>query len=230
MLSLIISITHQRHPVLAASEKLAYNTIMPYRSSDKTRQKKDAKRTAMMQAAVQTFSERGYQSATIRDIVKEADVSIGTFYFYFPDKETLFVHLYEETADFLIQTLRQAANSRSTFAQQVKAIVQSYVSIAIFEPAVVELLLVAGVGTVPALSNGTATFREKLIQLWQRPLTEAIRKAQIPDQNERRTAEGISGAVDQVILGLLAQPEREDMAADAAKDITEFVLRAVGHY
>jgi len=203
---------------------------MPYRSSDKTRQKKDAKRTAMMQAAVQIFAERGYQAATIRDIVKEADVSIGTFYFYFPDKETLFVHLYEETADFLIHTLQQAANSRTTFARQVDAILQAYVSIAIFEPAVVELLLVAGVGTVPALTAKTASFREKLILVWQIPLTEAMKKGQVPDQNERRTAEGLVGAVDQIILGLLAQPDREDIAAGAVRDMNQFVLRATGHY
>jgi AcrR family transcriptional regulator len=73
---------------------------MPYRSSDTTRTKKDAKRTAMMQAAVRIFAEKGYQAATVRDIVDAAEVAVGTFYFYFPDKETLFVHLYEETADF----------------------------------------------------------------------------------------------------------------------------------
>ncbi len=203
---------------------------MPYHSSDKTRQKKDAKRTAMMQAAVQTFADRGYQAATIRDIVKQADVSIGTFYFYFPDKETLFVHLYEETADFLIQTLQQAANSRTTFPQQVKAILQAYVSIAVFEPAVVELLLVAGVGTVPVLEVKRAAFREKLIRIWQRPLSTAVEKGQAAAQNERRTAEGISGAVDQVVLSLLAQPDRDEEAATAVQDMTRFILRAVGYY
>lgn len=135
---------------------------MAYRSSEKTRQKKDAKRTAMLQAAVQIFAEKGYQATTIRDIVDDADVAIGTFYFYFPDKETLFVHLYEETADFLIQTLQQAVNSRTSFPQQVKAVLQSYVSIAVYEPAVVELLLVAGVGTVPALAGKRALFRGNL--------------------------------------------------------------------
>jgi AcrR family transcriptional regulator len=85
---------------------------MPYRSTDHTRQKKDAKRTAMMQAAMRVFAERGYHTATIRDVVSEADVAIGTFYFYFPDKETLFVHLYEETADFLLQAgARQAPDA-----------------------------------------------------------------------------------------------------------------------
>lgn len=203
---------------------------MPYRSSDKTRQKKDAKRTSMMQAALEIFAERGYQSATIRDIVREADVSIGTFYFYFPDKETLFVHLYEETADFLVHTLQQASAGRTTFAQKVRAIIQAYVSIAIFEPAVIELLLVAGVGTVPALAAKTASFREQLVQLWQRPLGDALSKGQLVEQNVRRTAEGLTGAVDQLVLSLLAQPDREDVAGEAVRDMEQFVLRASGHY
>ena len=94
---------------------------MPYRSTDKTRSKKDARRTDMMQAAVRVFAEKGYYAATVRDIVAAANVSVGTFYFYFPDKETLFVHLYEETADFLLQSLQQAANSRRTLPEQVLA-------------------------------------------------------------------------------------------------------------
>jgi len=202
---------------------------MSYRSSELTRQKKDAKRTAMMQAAVQIFAERGYQATTIRDIVKEADVAIGTFYFYFPDKETLFVHLYEETADFLIHTLQQAVNGRTSFPQQVKAALQSYVSIAVFEPAVVELLLVAGVGTVPALSGQRATFRQKLIQVWQRPLSAAIERNLVPPQNERRTSVALSGAIDQVILTLLAQPGRNEEAPTAVQEMTRFVLRATGY-
>jgi AcrR family transcriptional regulator len=64
---------------------------MPYRSTDKTRRKKDAKRAAMMQAALRVFAEKGYHAATIRDIVDAAGVAVGTFYFYFPDKETLFI-------------------------------------------------------------------------------------------------------------------------------------------
>ena len=184
----------------------------------------------MLQAAVQIFSERGYQAATIRDIVKEADVSIGTFYFYFPDKETLFVHLYEETADFLIQTLQQAGSRRTSFQQQVKAILNSYVSIAVFEPAVVDLLLVAGVGTVSTLEGKRSAFRERLVQIWQQPLSDAIEKGQVPVQNERRTAVGLTGAVDQIILSLLAQSDSEEGAAAAVQDMTRFVLRATGFY
>lgn len=199
---------------------------MPYRSTDKTRQKKDAKRTAMMQAAVQIFAEKGYQAATIRDIVAQANVAIGTFYFYFPDKETLFLHLYEETADFLLRTVQQALNSRATLPQQVRAAVQAYVNIAVFEPAVVQLLLVGGAGAVPSLEEGRAAFRERLIQAWQRPLTAALDKNLIVPQNDRRTAEGVAGALDEMVLNLLAQPDAAAEAAAAVRDMTLFILRA----
>ena len=200
---------------------------MAYRSSEKTRQKKDAKRTAMMQAAVQVFAEKGYYAATVRDIVKAADVAIGTFYFYFPDKETLFVHLYEETADFLLQTIDQAVRSRSELAQQLSRGIQAYLNIAIYEPAVVQLLLVGGVGAVPSLEEKRRTFRERLVRLWQRPLDQAINQGSIPDQNSRRIAEAFAGAFDEVILQLLATPEPEQEAAHVTQELTLFSPRAV---
>lgn len=199
---------------------------MPYQSSDKTRQKKDAKRTAMMQAAVQTFAEKGYQSATVRDIVDEAAVSVGTFYFYFPDKETLFIHLYEETAEFLLQTLQQAINSRVSFPQQVKAALQSYVSIAIYEPAVVQLMLVAGVGAVPALDDKREAFRESMVGLWERPLRDALDKNMLAPQNERLTAVALAGAIDAAILSLLSRAERTEEAPVFTRELNRFVLRA----
>ncbi len=202
---------------------------MPYQSSDKTRRKKDAKRAAMMQAAVSTFAEKGYQSATVRDIVTEADVSVGTFYFYFPDKETLFVHLYEETADFLLKTLQQAVNSRVSFPQQVKATLQSYVSIAIFEPAIIQLLLVAGVGAVPALDEKRTQFRENMVLLWERPLRDALEKNMLAPQNEVLTAVAVSGAIDAAILSLLSRAERADEAPAFTRELNRFVLRAAAY-
>ena len=202
---------------------------MPYRSTERTRQKKDAKRTSMMQAAMRTFAQRGYQAATVRDIVKEAEVAIGTFYFYFPDKETLFVHLYEETADFLLQAIQQAISGRVTFPKQIEAALQSYVNIAMYEPAIIQLLLVGGVGAVPALAVKRSAFREKLVRAWQRPLTSALDKNMVAPQNERLTAEALTGAFDEVILSLLSQPDRDALAASVVRDLTQFALRAVAY-
>jgi AcrR family transcriptional regulator len=201
---------------------------MPYRSSEKTRQKKDAKRTNMMQAAVRVFAEKGYHAATVRDIVQAAAVAVGTFYFYFPDKESLFVHLYEETADFLVQTIQQAIHSRQTWPQQVQAGIQAYVNIALYEPAIIQLLLVGGVGTVPALAGKHHHFRRQLSQVWQQPLRQAQTRQIISDLDTHYTATAISGAIDEVILNLLSQTDPELAAESAVQHLTQFILQATG--
>ena len=202
---------------------------MSYRSTERTRKKKDAKRSALMQAAVRVFAEKGYHSATVRDIVAAADVAVGTFYFYFPDKETLFVYLYEETADFLIRTIEQSLKGRSTLPMKVQTAVQAYVNIGVFEPAVVHMLLVGGVGAVPSLDDQRKQFRDKMVDIWQEPLDEALEKGHIISQDTRRSAEAITGAVDEVILQLLDRPDPEEETASVVRELTEFTLRAVSY-
>jgi len=156
-------------------------------------------------------------------------VAIGTFYFYFPDKESLFVHLYEETADFLLQTMEQAVNSRADLPHQLLKGIQAYVNIALYEPAVIQMLLVGGVGAIPSLAARRLEFRERLVNLWQRPLTAAIAEGTIPQQNTRRVAEGYAGAMDEMILNLLAYPESEREAETAIQEMALFALRAVAY-
>lgn len=202
---------------------------MAYRSSEKTRQKKDAKRTAMMKAAVLVFAQKGYHSATIRDIVREADVAIGTFYFYFPDKETLFVHLYDETADFLLRAMEQGARSQQTLPKMLQAGLQAYMNIAVYEPAVVNLLLVGGVGAVPSLNQKRLAYRDRLTKLWQTVLETAVHNKEIPEQNSRRAAEALAGGFDEIILNLLLYPEPEMEATNALVESVNFALRGVGY-
>lgn len=202
---------------------------MPYRSSDKTRKKKDAKRTAMMQAAVKVFAEKGYHAATVRDVVSEASVAIGTFYFYFPDKETLFLYLYEETADFLLQTIQQAVNQQKGLVRQIAGGIQGYINLALYEPAIIQLLLVGGVGALPSLRERHGRFRDQMVALWQRPIDAAQGAGELPEQNTRRAAEMLAGGIDEVVLSLLSQPNPDLRAPAVVSDMTGCALRLIGY-
>ncbi len=182
-----------------------------------------------MQAAVRVFAEKGYQSATIRDIVDEAGVAVGTFYFYFPDKETLFIYLYDETADFMIQPIQQAIKGRATLPMKIESAIEAYFNIGVYEPAIVHLLLLGGVGAVPALVEKRAKFRESLVGIWQQPLDQALEKGVILDQNTRRSAEALVGAIDEVILNLLGSAEPIEELPAAINDLTQFALRAIAY-
>jgi AcrR family transcriptional regulator len=59
---------------------------------------KAANRAAILDAARDVFAELGYGAATVRDIVRRTDLATGTFYNYFPDKESVLRALFDEVA------------------------------------------------------------------------------------------------------------------------------------
>jgi AcrR family transcriptional regulator len=51
--------------------------------------KKDETRERITQAAIELFTERGFDATTVDDIAAKADVAKGTFFNYFPRKEAV---------------------------------------------------------------------------------------------------------------------------------------------
>ena len=69
---------------------------------------KAANRAAILAAARDVFAELGYGQATVRDIVRRTDLAAGTFYNYFPDKESVLRALVEENSAVVQERLREA--------------------------------------------------------------------------------------------------------------------------
>ncbi|KVF71689.1 TetR family transcriptional regulator [Burkholderia sp. FL-7-2-10-S1-D7] len=65
---------------------------------------------ALQQAFVQLLLERGYAKATIREIAAVAGVSVGTFYEYFGDKQSLAALCIHRRVLALADRLREAAH------------------------------------------------------------------------------------------------------------------------
>lgn len=63
------------------------------------------------QMAVQEFLEKGFQGASLRNIVKAAGVTTGAFYGYYKSKEELFNALVQPHADHVRQLFWQAQNA-----------------------------------------------------------------------------------------------------------------------
>ncbi len=55
-------------------------------------------RTAIIDAALALFSERGFDATTMRAIAHQAGVSLGSAYYYFDSKEQLIQGFYDQTA------------------------------------------------------------------------------------------------------------------------------------
>jgi AcrR family transcriptional regulator len=55
-----------------------------------------AARDRLYATAVRLIASRGYEATTLRDIAKEAGVSVGLLYRYFPGKQAIVIALYDE--------------------------------------------------------------------------------------------------------------------------------------
>lgn len=81
---------------------------MPYRSTPETRARKLARRGTVLAAAAQLFADRGYAAVKVSEVVARARIAVGTFYFYFSDKDALHEAVCEQAAEAWLQALSPA--------------------------------------------------------------------------------------------------------------------------
>src|SRR5436305_11785475 len=62
----------------------------------KREQTKARNRAVILAAARKIFGELGYDATTVRDVIRATDLSVGTFYEYFRDKEEVFAAVAED--------------------------------------------------------------------------------------------------------------------------------------
>ncbi len=70
-------------------------------------EKAAARRAAILDAALDEFSARGFAAARLDDVARRADVAKGTIYLHFKDKEALFQELVRTMMGPLVATLEQ---------------------------------------------------------------------------------------------------------------------------
>ncbi len=67
-------------------------------NAGKREQTKLANRQAILDAARTVFGELGYETATVRDIIRRTGLSVGAFYNYYRSKEEVFAALADDGA------------------------------------------------------------------------------------------------------------------------------------
>lgn len=65
----------------------------------------------ILSAGKKEFIEKGFRSASLRNIAKEANVTTGAFYGYFKSKEQLFDYLVSESAGVCMARYKMAQNT-----------------------------------------------------------------------------------------------------------------------
>lgn len=68
---------------------------------------KETRKSQLVDAAIRVFAKRGYNSASITDIIDEAGVARGTFYLYFDSKLEVFHAVMERYLELFEEVVRR---------------------------------------------------------------------------------------------------------------------------
>jgi AcrR family transcriptional regulator len=183
---------------------------------------KAANRAAILDAAREVFAEQGYDAAGVRDVIRRTELASGTFYNYFPDKESVFRAVLDESAQEVRRRLRTVRASAGTLEEFVGDAYLAWFEFLVEDQLMFELMQ-RNAGTIrsmfgdPILGAGV----EELLD----DLREAIARGDVPPLDADYLAGAMAGSA--LELGVRMAERDPPDPAGAARFATELFLGGI---
>jgi AcrR family transcriptional regulator len=85
--------------------------------------KSEATRTRILEAALTTFRERGFENATMREIAAAAGVALGASYYYFNSKDAIVMAFYQRAQQEMAPTLDKVLSEAKTLEARLRGLI-----------------------------------------------------------------------------------------------------------
>ncbi|GAB6180921.1 TetR/AcrR family transcriptional regulator [Desulfotomaculum defluvii] len=158
---------------------------MPYKTPKHIQEIKDAKYKHIIDVALRLFSEKGYQSTSIQNICSEAGISVGSIYFYFPNKKCIFDAVYNSIQSKYLKPLKVVLGEET----HIKEIISEYIR------GQVHALISSNIHEVNFFLTNRAQLREnrndhlkEMIIYFKEYFDEAVKTRQMKPQNTELAA------------------------------------------
>lgn len=83
------------------------------------KEKKFTRKEQLLEAALDEFASKDYDSASINTIIKSAHISKGVFYYHFENKEALYLYLLKTGSDAKWEYIKKESQTASTTFEQM---------------------------------------------------------------------------------------------------------------
>lgn len=142
------------------------------------------RRSQLMQIALEKFARNGYHQTKISDIVQEAGVAQGTFYWHFKSKEAIALEIIETGKEQLLQAIaqgyRQDPGDIADMVQASEALFHRLFDFAAENRHLMEILLM-GNGADQTIRNSISNTRNAMEQAFRRNIERAIELKMLPE-------------------------------------------------
>lgn len=105
---------------------------------ERKEREKERRRQQIMVAAKRVFSEKGFNKATMEDIAQEAELSPGTLYLYFKNKEELYASLSLRILQYLLLRVEHVIEEKDAGTEdKIKLLMDAMYDVYEFDPLII---------------------------------------------------------------------------------------------
>jgi AcrR family transcriptional regulator len=193
-------------------------------SSAQKQRRSDQTRARILDAAEQVFGERGYHSASVVEITKNAGVGLGTFYLYFPSKIDIYRFLLHARQQEFIDESRRAYEGATDQRAIVQVAFRAFFDWIGKRPTVLRLLREAEFVDPTLLPD---LYRTRAEDLRER-LGRAIEGGYLKDTDPEVLAWCLMGMTEFMALRWLVWSSDRQIDAQRFEAFAEIVSRSLG--
>lgn len=201
------------------------------RSAVRRQREREERYQTILRAAESLFAKEGYHQTSINQIADLAEVSVGTVYFYFKNKEDLLIQLYDEIS-YLFRSMIGAEFKKSEASLDgiSRAGYLFFDQFCSLYPDKLAILYRETVGQSPALTEHRQRFQQKIIGDVQGALQRASENMGFsfpsPDSSEV-IAVSIIGIYDCIVSYFLLSNDRSQDLKAIGKDAVSFLTGGI---
>lgn len=184
-------------------------------------------RTEILRAARTTFASHSYDGASIRDIAKEADLSLSALYYYFSSKQEALFDLIHSAYRQYIDMARQALTELDDPVERTAVVVRFLIRFRIANPQISRVVLRdaerLGIDEFSAVHALQKEAREVLVE----PVRAGIEAGAFTVSDPVLTSRAILSLCNSIPLWF--RTEGSVSAEKLEREYTEAALRILGH-
>lgn len=133
----------------------------------------------ILEAAIDLFSQRGFESTSVQDIAQTAGIAKGTIYLYFKSKEDLIKQVYEYCYEMDIQACEEGVEAEKNAADKLCRRMDNIIDYLLGHPREARIEQMYKV-----FSSGQESFscyQEEMYQAIEKVITDGSRKGELRD-------------------------------------------------
>ncbi len=184
-------------------------------------------RERILDAALNIFSHKGYHDTRMDEIVEASDTSKGSIYFYFPNKERLFLALVDQFADLLERRVIEAVEQEEEGIARVRAALLACLETFGRYRRPAKILLVQAVGLGSVFEKKRIEVNDRFAGLIKKYLDESIKVGDIVPVDTDVVSYAWMGAIYGIVIRWVYTGEPDSERILSA--LLPMLLKSVGY-